>query len=80
MLRLVFNVQDDLKGEMNMPLVQITIMEGRSDEKKERMIKEVSEAVSNSLDAPMENIRVLINEIPSSHWGIAGQSVAMGRK
>ncbi|HLS67153.1 MAG TPA: 4-oxalocrotonate tautomerase [Pseudogracilibacillus sp.] len=63
-----------------MPLVQITIMEGRSDEKKERMIKEVSEAVSNSLDAPMENIRVLINEIPSSHWGIAGQSVAKGRK
>lgn len=63
-----------------MPLVQITIMEGRSDEKKERMIKEVSEAVSNSLDAPMENIRVLINEIPASHWGIAGQSVAKGRK
>lgn len=55
-------------------------MEGRTPEKKEQMIKEVTEAVHNSIDAPMDRIRVLINEIPKAHWGIAGQSVAKGRK
>lgn len=59
-----------------MPFIQITIVEGRSPEKKEELIAELTETVNRVIDAPRETIRVMINEIPDSHWGIAGQSIA----
>lgn len=57
-----------------MPIAQINIMEGRSDEQKEALIEEVTAAISRALDAPEQNIRVLIQEVPRQNWGIAGQS------
>ena len=57
-----------------MPIVSISLLEGRSDEQKERMINEVSEAISRSLDAPKDSVRVLIYEMPSQHFGIGGES------
>ncbi|AOY89159.1 2-hydroxymuconate tautomerase [Marinobacter salinus] len=57
-----------------MPIAQLYIIEGRSDEQKETLIREVTEAMSRSLDAPMERIRVMITEMPAQHFGIAGQS------
>lgn len=57
-----------------MPIVQIHIMEGRSDEQKEKMIEEVTQAVSRTLDAPEANVRILIDEMPKQHFGIGGQS------
>lgn len=58
-----------------MPFIQINIVEGRSPEKKEKLIHEVSHTVANVLEAPIENVRVMINEIPPEHWGIAGESM-----
>lgn len=63
-----------------MPIAQLYIIEGRSNEQKETLIREVSEAMSRSLDAPMERIRVIITEMPKQHFGIAGQSaMQLGR-
>lgn len=58
-----------------MPFIQITIAEGRSPEKKEQLIYEVTETVSTVIDAPKESIRVLINEVSPAHWGISGKSI-----
>ncbi|NMT63042.1 2-hydroxymuconate tautomerase [Marinobacter orientalis] len=57
-----------------MPIAQLYIIEGRTDEQKETLIQEVSEAMARSLDAPLERIRVLITEMPAQHFGIGGQS------
>lgn len=57
-----------------MPLVQISIMEGRSQEKIDAMMKNVTTAVSESLDAPKENVRVVVTEVPKTHWAIGGTS------
>lgn len=62
-----------------MPLIQIHIIEGRSPEKKEELIKEVTKTVAATLEAPIESVRVLINEMPPEHWGIAGESVKKQR-
>ncbi|MFP3358117.1 MULTISPECIES: 4-oxalocrotonate tautomerase [Planococcus] len=59
-----------------MPFVQITIAEGREPEKKEQLISEVTATVSDVLGAPKENIRILLTEVPTTHWGIAGQSIS----
>ena len=57
-----------------MPIVTVNMMEGRSDEQKERMIEEVSDALSRTLDAPKESVRIMINEMPKQHFGIGGTS------
>jgi 4-oxalocrotonate tautomerase len=53
-----------------MPIINVNMMEGRTTEQKEALIKAVAEAVTASIGAPEANIRVLINEYPKSHWGI----------
>ena len=57
-----------------MPIAQLYVIEGRTDEQKETLIQEVSEAMARSQDAPMDRIRVMITEMPKQHFGIGGQS------
>ncbi|MDI3328634.1 MAG: 2-hydroxymuconate tautomerase [Alicyclobacillaceae bacterium] len=58
-----------------MPLVQLHILEGRSLERKKRLIREVTEAIHRTLEAPRENIRVVIYEIPKDHWAVGGMTM-----
>ena len=62
-----------------MPIAQLYILEGRTDEQKERLIREVSEAKSRSIDSPIERVRVIITEMPKSHFGIAGEPASKVR-
>ncbi|HLR68285.1 MAG TPA: 4-oxalocrotonate tautomerase [Virgibacillus sp.] len=55
-----------------MPLVNMQIMEGRPESKINDLIKNVTETVSETLDSPKENVRVIIHEVPKTHWGIGG--------
>jgi 4-oxalocrotonate tautomerase len=57
-----------------MPIAHLYILEGRDDERKERLIAEVTDAIHRAIDAPVESIRVLLVEMPKQHFGIAGQS------
>lgn len=57
-----------------MPVAHLYILEGRDDDRKERLIAEVTEAIHRSLDAPVESVRVIITEMPKGHFGIGGQS------
>jgi 4-oxalocrotonate tautomerase len=58
-----------------MPFIQVNILKGRSLEKKERLIREMTDLVSEVLDAPVQSVRIMINELEPEHWGIAGESV-----
>lgn len=62
-----------------MPIAQLYILEGRTDEQKERLIREVSEAMSRSIDSPIERVRVIITEMPKNHFGIAGEPASKVR-
>ncbi|GLR64557.1 2-hydroxymuconate tautomerase [Marinospirillum insulare] len=57
-----------------MPIAQIYIMEGRSDEKKEQLIEKITDAMVEALDAPRDVVRVMITEMPKQHFGIGGSS------
>lgn len=57
-----------------MPIAQLHILEGRSDEQKEMLIEEVTTAIMRALDAPQQSVRVIITEMPKQHFGIGGQS------
>lgn len=63
-----------------MPIIQVNLMEGRSDEQKEALIAALTEATVQSIGAPRESVRVLLTEMPKTHWGIGGRSAkALGR-
>ncbi|MFD1243764.1 2-hydroxymuconate tautomerase [Paralysiella testudinis] len=63
-----------------MPIIQVHMMEGRSDAQKEALIAEITAAVVHALGAPKESVRVLIDEMPKQHFGIGGVSAkALGR-
>lgn len=62
-----------------MPFLHVTLLEGRTPEKKEALIAELTKTVHTVIDAPVESIRVCLQEVPAAHWGIAGQSVEKRR-
>ncbi len=55
-----------------MPLVDITLIEGRSAKAREQLMREVSETVSRCLGAPLDSIRVILREVPAYHWSVGG--------
>lgn len=55
-----------------MPIVEISLIAGRSKEMKLALIKAVTDAVETSVGAPRETIRVLLHEIPAEHWAVGG--------
>ncbi|MCV2219761.1 4-oxalocrotonate tautomerase [Thauera sp. Sel9] len=60
--------------ESAMPFAQINILEGRSEEQKRAVIEKVTQALVEALDAPQQSVRVMINEVPKTNWGIGGVS------
>lgn len=57
-----------------MPIIHVHILEGRSEDKVNRMARRVSEVVSETLDAPLETIRVLVHETSPGDWYVGGKS------
>lgn len=51
-----------------MPLVEITLTQGRSPEQLRTLISTVTHAVVDSIDAPLANVRVVVREVPTTHW------------
>ncbi|MFK9090604.1 4-oxalocrotonate tautomerase [Bacillus salipaludis] len=58
-----------------MPIINVQMMEGRPKEKVAELIRNVTNTVAETLNAPKENIRVLVTELPKTHWGKAGEPV-----
>lgn len=55
-----------------MPVVEITIIEGRPDEAKQKLHEKVAQAVHEAIAAPLETIRVILREVPANHFSIGG--------
>ncbi|HLN24357.1 MAG TPA: 2-hydroxymuconate tautomerase [Patescibacteria group bacterium] len=55
-----------------MPIVEITLMEGRTKQQKADLMKAVTEAVVTSVSAPAAAVRVILREIPAEHFAVGG--------
>lgn len=55
-----------------MPLVEISMLTGRSSEAKEKMIQEVTDAIVRTSGAPPEAVTVIIRDVPRTDWARAG--------
>jgi 4-oxalocrotonate tautomerase len=54
-----------------MPVVQIELWEGRSDEQKAQLIDAISDAFT-VIDVQKDHVIVVIHETPRSNWGLGG--------
>lgn len=55
-----------------MPIVEITLIEGRDTEGKADLMAAVTRAVSDSLAVPAESVRVILREIPVENYASGG--------
>ena len=58
-----------------MPIIDVSLIEGRSAERKATLIRELTDAAERVLGVRREGIRVLLREVPPEHWGVAGQAI-----
>ncbi|KYG90863.1 tautomerase family protein [Metasolibacillus sp. FSL H7-0170] len=58
-----------------MPYITIKLMEGRSIEKKQQMVKEVTDALVNSLDITADDVRIELEELQYGMFARAGQLI-----
>lgn len=62
-------------GELKaMPIIQVHIVAGRSIEQKRALAESITRATADCLQAPVESVRVLIDEVPAAQWYVAGKS------
>lgn len=55
-----------------MPYVTVKMLEGRTEEQKKALVEKVTAAVSETVNAPVENVVVFIEEMPKNHYAVAG--------
>ncbi|TQR88028.1 4-oxalocrotonate tautomerase [Mycobacterium hodleri] len=59
-----------------MPLVEVTLAEGRSADQVRAMMREVHEAVLRTVNTKSEHIRVIVREVPRTHWATGDLTVS----
>lgn len=55
-----------------MPIVEITLFEGRSPQQKLALMEKVTQAVVDSIDIKPEAVRVILREIPPENFAVGG--------
>ncbi|MDD8019741.1 MAG: tautomerase family protein [Acidobacteriota bacterium] len=55
-----------------MPLVEIHLLQGRTKEQKKALLTAVTAAVHQSIQAPLDSIKVWIQEFPPDEYMSAG--------
>lgn len=53
-----------------MPIIQVTLVEGRDETVVENFIREIAQTTSRTLDAPLSSIRVMVNTVPPNHFAV----------
>ncbi|CFB61377.1 tautomerase family protein [Pandoraea apista] len=69
-----------MRREVQVPIVQVVLIAGRTDEQKTRLIAGLTDSVVTVLGVGAESVRVFIKDIPNTEFGIGGATAAsLGR-
>ncbi|MFI5346668.1 MAG: 4-oxalocrotonate tautomerase family protein [Elusimicrobiota bacterium] len=63
-----------------MPFINIKMTPGASAEKKAELIKAVTQLMVTMLGKNPETTHVVIEEVSTDNWGVAGETVTSRRK
>lgn len=59
-----------------MPLIEIHLLEGRDADQKKKLLAAVTQAVHESIGAPLPSIRVWINQLTRDDYMVSGELAA----
>jgi len=62
-----------------MPMIQVTMLQGRTVEQKHDLIRRLTEATAEVLGGDPARIRVALYEVSADEWGIGGEPVSKVR-
>jgi 4-oxalocrotonate tautomerase len=59
-----------------MPIVQIHLMAGRTQEQKKKLVAAVTEAIAGALDdVPREKVRIILSDMAPHDYAVGGELV-----
>jgi 4-oxalocrotonate tautomerase family enzyme len=61
-----------------MPTLEIYLPAGHPEASKATLISRLTDSTVKAIGAPAESIRILLNELPETHYGIGGKRAADG--
>ncbi|MGX4686382.1 2-hydroxymuconate tautomerase [Vagococcus sp. JNUCC 83] len=56
-----------------MPIVHIELLEGRTAEQKEALVKDVTEAIVKNTGAQTENVHIVISDMKKGDYAVGGK-------
>ncbi|MGQ9548973.1 MAG: tautomerase family protein [Roseiflexus sp.] len=59
-----------------MLVLRVTMIEGRTVEQRTMLMRRLSECAARHFNIPLDEVRLVIDEIPKTHWGVGGRSLA----
>lgn len=59
-----------------MPVVEVTLVASRSAARLRSMISAVTTAIVESIDVPRESVRVIVRELPPTHFAAGDVTIA----
>lgn len=62
-----------------MPLIEVTLVEGRSADQLRALIAGLTRAAVQAVDAPVDSVRVVVREVPATHWAAGDVTIAERR-
>jgi 4-oxalocrotonate tautomerase len=65
-----------MKGVVQIPIIQIELLEGRTIEQKRALVERVTQAVCETVNAPAEAVSVIIREMKRENYAKAGKLAA----
>ncbi len=63
-----------------MLVIKVSMLEGRTDEQKALLIRRLSEAAARHFGVPLDEVRLLIYDLPKVNWGAGGVTMAAREK
>ena len=62
-----------------MPLIEVTLVEGRTSDQLRALISGLTSAAVDAVGAPRESVRVVVREVPATHWAAGDVTIAEQR-
>ncbi len=62
-----------------MPFIDVTLAEGRTPEQLRALQHELTQAAVRAIGAPVESVRVVLREVPTTHWSAGDVTLAERR-
>lgn len=62
-----------------MPIIEVTLVEGREPERLRDLVTRLTDAAVEAVGAPRESVRVILREVPATHFAAGDVTIAERR-